>query len=263
MSKTAKGLVEYCKAQLGRPYWWGCFGQIASASLLDAKRKQYPNQYKSTDFSSQYGVKVHDCCGLIKGYLWSDTPDTPAKYNRSQDVAVDGLFRHCSRHGDISSLPEVPGTCVFRGDMGHVGVYIGGGQVIEARGHAYGVVESRLQDGNWTKWGQPDWIDYSDVQEIPEPMPQPVPTTTPQKPTGNLCTVNVSMKLPVLHSGSRGNAVRLLQYLLQSKGYDIGHWGIDGHFGGSTATAVKNAQRDTGLSADGIVGIDTWTVLLR
>ena len=27
MSKTAKGLVEYARAQLGRPYWWGTFGQ--------------------------------------------------------------------------------------------------------------------------------------------------------------------------------------------------------------------------------------------
>lgn len=23
MSKTAQGLVDYCKAQLGKPYWWG------------------------------------------------------------------------------------------------------------------------------------------------------------------------------------------------------------------------------------------------
>lgn len=30
MPKTNAGLVAYAKAQLGRPYWWGTFGQTAS-----------------------------------------------------------------------------------------------------------------------------------------------------------------------------------------------------------------------------------------
>ena len=32
MTKTNAGLVEYCRAQLGLPYWYGTFGQTASAS---------------------------------------------------------------------------------------------------------------------------------------------------------------------------------------------------------------------------------------
>ena len=28
--KTGQGLVEYALAQLGRPYWWGTFGQLVS-----------------------------------------------------------------------------------------------------------------------------------------------------------------------------------------------------------------------------------------
>ena len=31
--KTAKGLVEYAKAQLGLPYWYGTFGNIGTAAL--------------------------------------------------------------------------------------------------------------------------------------------------------------------------------------------------------------------------------------
>ena len=141
MSKTAKGLVEYARAQLGRPYWWGTFGQTADASLLAAKRKQYPGYYLAADFESQLGHKVHDCVGLIKGYRWCDGPEdgTPA-YIGAQDVAVAGLYRQCGAKGDILSMPDEPGVCVFMGNMGHVGVYIGGGRVIEAMGHAYGVV---------------------------------------------------------------------------------------------------------------------------
>ena len=77
MAKTNGGLVEYCKAQIGRPYWYGTFGNTASASLYEAKKKQYPKYYTAKDYASQYGQRVHDCAGLIKGYLWSATPDSP------------------------------------------------------------------------------------------------------------------------------------------------------------------------------------------
>lgn len=161
MSKTAKGLVDYAKAQIGRPYWWGTFGQVASESLYKQKKAQYPDYYTASDFPSQYGQKVHDCCGLIKGYLWCDGPDGSPKYNAAQDVAVEGLYKKCIQKGDISSLPETPGVCVFMSDMSHVGVYIGGGEVVEAAGHARGVVKSKLQGRGWGRWGMPSWIDYS------------------------------------------------------------------------------------------------------
>ena len=44
MTKTNTGLVEYAKAQLGKPYWGGTFGQVASAGLLVQKRTQYPDR---------------------------------------------------------------------------------------------------------------------------------------------------------------------------------------------------------------------------
>ena len=70
--KTNYGLVEYCKRQLGLPYWWGTFGQIATKMLYEQKKVQYPNQYLANDFKNQFGKRVHDCVGLIKGYLLSN-----------------------------------------------------------------------------------------------------------------------------------------------------------------------------------------------
>ena len=78
--KTGQGLKEYAIAQLGKPYWWGTFGQRADGALYAQKKAQYPDHYTATDFSSQYGRKVHDCVGLIKGYRWSDTPESTPKY---------------------------------------------------------------------------------------------------------------------------------------------------------------------------------------
>lgn len=44
---------------------------------------------------------------------------------------------------------------------GHVGVYIGNGKVVEARGHDYGVVETNLVDRGWTQWGKCPYIEYN------------------------------------------------------------------------------------------------------
>ena len=68
------------------------------------------------------------------------------------------MLRSCSKQGDIKTMPDVKGTLVFMN--GHVGVYIGNGEVIEAMGHAYGVVLTKLGRRPWTKWGQLDWITY-------------------------------------------------------------------------------------------------------
>lgn len=163
LSKTNIGLVEYTKAQLGRPYWYGCYGNIATKALYDYKKVQYPQYYTDKDFESQFGQKVHDCVGLIKGYLWSDAPDSVPKYNNKQDLNVNGLFEKCTLNGDISTMPKLPGILVFMDN--HVGVYVGDGCVIEARGHKYGVVKTKLSTRGWKMWGKCPWIEYEEVEQ--------------------------------------------------------------------------------------------------
>ena len=67
----------------------------------------------------------------------------------------------------------------------------------------------------------------------------------------------------MLKKGSRGEAVKEMQAILISKGYDLGKWGADGDFGKQTLAAVKAFQKDCGIKVDGIVGPDTWANLLR
>ena len=50
--------------------------------------------------------------------------------------------------------------------LGHVGIYVGNGKVIEARGHKYGVVETNLVGRGWKQWGKLDWIDYVEEKVI-------------------------------------------------------------------------------------------------
>lgn len=163
--KTAAGLVGYAKVQLGKPYWYGTFGNTASAALLKMKREQYPAYYDQSKykvlFTSQFGERVHDCVGLIKGYLWSETPTSKPVYNAAQDVSANGMLGVCKERGKISTLPEIPGTLVFM--KGHIGVYIGNGYVIEAKGHDSGVVQTKVKGRGWTDWGFCPWIDYSEA----------------------------------------------------------------------------------------------------
>ena len=258
--KTGQGLAEYALAQLGRPYWWGCFGQRADGALYAQKKKQYPGYYTAADFQGQYGQKVHDCVGLIKGYLWCDSPDGYPKYNAAQDVAVEGLYRKCSRKGSITTMPETPGICVFMANMGHVGVYIGNGEVVEAMGHAYGVVKTKVAGRGWAYWGMPEWIDYG----AEEPSQSPSVTALPE---GEPREEDFTLGFRILREGCAGDDVRALQLMLKARGYQCGNYGAngdgaDGDFGASTKTKLISYQRVNGLEPDGEAGPDTMSALL-
>jgi hypothetical protein len=62
---------------------------------------------------------------------------------------------------------------------------------------------------------------------------------------------------PVLSHGSDGDAVKLLQYLLELDGTTG-----QGHFGPRTEAAVRQYQQSRGLVVDGVCGFATWTALV-
>ena len=180
--KSSLWLVTYAKGQLGKPYWFGTFGQTGSAALYQSKKKQYPSQYTASDFPSQYGKRVHDCAGLIKGALWSEHIDSTPVYKASEDYSANKFYTMATAKGPISSMPDIAGLLVFKGtdkQKNHIGVYIGNGRVIEAKGHRYGVVESALSSG-WKYWGKCNLVSY---EAAPVSAPAPAPAPAPVKPS--------------------------------------------------------------------------------
>ncbi|MCB1005544.1 MAG: peptidoglycan-binding protein [Acidimicrobiales bacterium] len=82
-----------------------------------------------------------------------------------------------------------------------------------------------------------------------DPLPSTTDTTPAVPPT----------ERPALGVGSAGPDVVTLQERLVALGFDPGS--VDGNFGPGTATAVQAFQTSAGLTADGVVGAETWAAL--
>ena len=62
-----------------------------------------------------------------------------------------------------------------------------------------------------------------------------------------------------IHQGSKGPAVRAAQFELRAAGYAVV---MDGIFGSHMKVVVQRYQKQTGHTADGIIGGNTWYELL-
>ena len=94
--------------------------------------------------------------------------------------------------------------------------------------------------------------------EQPKPE-QTEPEKEPEKlveTTGSTCIVD----LPIIRHGDNGFPVIAVQTLLSKHNFNVNY--TDGDFGPDTLAKVKSFQKAKGLTADGIVGRDTWMKLL-
>jgi peptidoglycan hydrolase-like protein with peptidoglycan-binding domain len=64
---------------------------------------------------------------------------------------------------------------------------------------------------------------------------------------------------PLTKEGAKGDAVKLLQHLLNDHGFSVG--AVDGDFGPKTKAATIAFQKWANLSPDGDAGPLTWTAL--
>lgn len=245
MAITSDYLVSYCRQQIGKPYWNGTFGQAASKSLYNQKKAQLPKEYLWPYDKSVEGIKVHDCCGLIKAACWCDSPSSPYKSgypsgknpgkNGCGDWSVYMMYNKCSEKGSIKNMPEIPGLLLFNDSLGHVGVYAGGGMVIEARGHAFGVQINKVASRSFSKWGRLSCcINYSSATPKPE-----IDYKSKVKEFQEWLNVNYNSKIsPDGYFGkqSKTAAIKAIQTELNKLGEKLV---IDGGFGKLTKAAMS------------------------
>ena len=216
-------------------YIRGASGQTWTKAKQDAATREMTVKYGK----KWIGHRVADCSGL---FAWAFKQLGGSIYHGSNTI----YNKYCSSKGKLSKgkradgQPIKPGTAVFLyrasdSNRHHIGLYIGNDTVIEAKGTQYGVVTSKLS--HWDEWGELKNVNYSGV-------------------TGD---EGGTPAVTVLKNGSRGEAVKALQTLLNKAGFDCGN--VDGIFGSKTEAAVRLFQASKGLKVDGIAGEATQDAL--
>ena len=164
-TKNAADLAAYAihAWESGWGYVWGTFGWVLTDSLFNSKLAQYPDGVgKYADFiqDNWIGRRTTDCVGLIKGYGWLNPDTLTIEYNTNgmPDFSANQMYYTATVSGPIDTIPEIPGLAVWTN--GHIGVYIGNGEVIESNGTVYGVVKTQISERYWTHWLQIAYINY-------------------------------------------------------------------------------------------------------
>ena len=165
-TKNAADLVTYAihAWESGWGYVWGTYGNVLTESLLAYKVSQYPDgvgNHENFIRAHWLGGRTTDCVGLIKGYSWLSPETMTIDYGTHgmPDIGANQMYYTARESGPISTMPDIPGLAVWH--EGHIGVYIGGGQVIEAMGTKNGVVKTELAKRNWTHWLKIPYINYN------------------------------------------------------------------------------------------------------
>lgn len=224
-------------------------------------------------------VGAVDCSGMITSYCGG---------NRTSMLA--DAQAHGRDWGYVSDgIPNIHGLGLSRPN--HVGVYVGNGMEIDARGDDYGVCYQAVGD-RWTCWFKLTAITYpttgwqkfngdSYYYENGEYLADTTRTidgvtytfassgaatkdssavSSSTSSSGSAAnTSSAPASTPVvdngpLKKGSQGERVEKLQARLQELGYYDGV--VDGDFGDMTEKAFKLFQEQAGLYVDGIAGSD-------
>ena len=242
-----KWLVE----RIGNPYIMGGTGKPCTVAYRQARAMQYPGSAKNIENNCPrmkgqaqtcdgckwakdgVGKQAYDCAQLTK-YAMKEIGVELVSGSNSQWLKTEWALQ-----GEMDSMPQDGMCLVFRkdddGKMGHVGMYMGDGTAIHARGHAYGVVRNGINDSRWTHWGIPVGM-YGELPDI---------------------------KTSIMKKGSAGDNVRALQEMLLAVGMMLPRYGADGKYGNETVAAVMSFQARMGLDDTGEVDEKTMAALME
>ena len=168
--KNNLGLVQWAiqAHEAGWGYIYGTYGNVLTENLLQDRAAVFGSEVTDyMDFIRQnwIGKRTADCVGLIKGYGWYDAESGEIKVgsNGMMDVGANAMFSNATMKGTIDTIPEVPGLAVWVD--GHIGIYIGNGEVIEAMNTLRVVTRTQLAGREWTHWLQIPYISYVENME--------------------------------------------------------------------------------------------------
>ncbi len=137
MTLTNIGLVEFAKQKMGTAYVYGMKGEVMTQQNYNFLQRTYGTDYVWLSDERKVGQICVDCSGLISWYTKKIKSST--QYRTEADIQP------------IETVFDAPiGVAVWR--QGHIGIYVGNGEIIEARGSAFGVVRTKVSERDFTHW---------------------------------------------------------------------------------------------------------------
>lgn len=233
---TGRGLAEHAIKLIGTPYFYGSKLNVLTTEFMARMHSMYPGivttAYMMTAQNQGQVGKVNvDCSGLIGSY-------------RGKQIGSSQLYSTAKKRMPISQWQNFAiGTVLWK--QGHVGVYIGNGDVVEAKGIKYGVVKTKVNSQRWV-YG----LTFADLAY--DYQNTVIGTSKELNP--------YSEPSGLLKLASSGDGVKWLQFELNEAGYNLT---VDGIFGNSTLSAVMNFQASCKIEVDGIVGKVTRSYLKK
>ncbi len=202
----------------------------------------------------------YDCSAAVI-QAW-ELAGVPVKSNGATYTGnMRGVFLRCGFEDVTAGIDLATGSGLQRGDVllnisNHTAMYCGNGMEVEASINELGTVTGG-QPGDQTgreflvrTYRNYPWdcvLRYGGEEGTSPVRPRP--------------SYEYSVKLGLLKEGMEDPQVRTVQQLLAAKGYEPGE--ADGIMGEATVGAVRAFQENSGLLADGEVGGDTWSKLLK
>ena len=249
--KASNASLDDKTANAGSANWTKYARDLAAAGYYNGNKNGYAwcDVFVDWCFFKAYGAKEGQRIQCQTGDLGAGCIYS-AQYFRQQ--------------GRYDKNPKVGDQVFFQsgGSIGHTGIVVevNGTTIVTVEGNSSDQVKKNTYSRSSSYiagYGHPLYSDSDGAT----PAADPAPATTPALTT---CDV----KAPLLKNGDTGGAVKNAQALLILKGYScgglftLGRETPDGEFGPTTEKSVKSFQGQQDLTADGIIGSDTWKALL-
>jgi hypothetical protein len=213
--------------------------------------------------ASRWGKPDYDCSSFaISAYKAAGVPiDTSVvNYTGNYTNLLRFGFKDVTKKCNFSTRAGLKRGDILwyhkSGNIGHVAIYIGNGQIVHARGQRYGSSKPGDQGSEIAvaSYYPQNWQHvYRYVGGAATTAQESNKTTSAAPASAYRYTVTAS--LPLIRIGSTGLAVRVWQQILGIT--------VDGDYGVKTNNATVQWQKANGLESDGEVGGKTWAKALN
>lgn len=210
-----------------------------------------------------------DCSGLI--YMYSGCGSRSNMMASSPETG-----------STANGIPNIHGLGLY--EPGHVGVYVGNGMSVDARGEGYGICYQSVYSKGWTNWFKVAGVSYPTdgweyfngnyyyyqdgeyltntyitVDGISYYLDASGASSSVPGDTSSTIDTTSTTASEYLKVGSYGDKVTELQLRLTELGFYNGD--ITGYYGEQTEAAYKRFQNAAGLYMDGIAGENELEIL--